>query len=262
MSRVGRVGLSPDAERPPPHDGSPRHRENRNAEENRREHRCAHRRSDNRAFTRPANDGVAAPCSSRLWRRGLSTSSLECDRTMDRNPVRRRNSCPKELDAVPISVGIGAEEQAPPSEGTHRRESTRIAAKIANIGEAGGEMEDLQLSMYQADRNLREGQSVPPLPCALWGRRFRLPTFLPPSLKLKSQAELHLPGRCASGKCRDLAGVRVSDRGTRGHVPVLHIEHVEGFKAKLDDPPFLGQRNSFEHRRVHVEDSGASEGIP
>jgi hypothetical protein len=61
--------------------------------------------------------------SSKLWPHGLSTSSLECDRIMDRNPIRCRNSCPRELNTVHISVGVGAEEQAPPSEGTHGRES-------------------------------------------------------------------------------------------------------------------------------------------
>jgi hypothetical protein len=38
--------------------------------------------------------------------------------------------------------------------------SGRVAGKIANIGESWGEeTEDGQLSMYQADRNLREGQA-------------------------------------------------------------------------------------------------------
>jgi hypothetical protein len=36
------------------------------------------------------------------------------------------------------------------------QKQSSVAAKIANIGEAGGETEDLQVSMYQADRNLRE----------------------------------------------------------------------------------------------------------
>src|SRR6516165_3798352 len=39
-----------------------------------------------------------------------------------RYAVRRRNSCPRERDAVHIRVGVGAEEQARPSEGTHGRE--------------------------------------------------------------------------------------------------------------------------------------------
>src|SRR3954469_16584769 len=79
--------------------------------------------------------------------------------------------------------------------------------------------------------------------------------------KLKSQAELQLSGRGAGSESRDLTGIGVANRDAGRHIPILHIQRIERFKAELHVPAFFRQWETLEHRDVHVEHRGPTKNV-